>query len=99
MADKGWRSKGDKVFRRSPRQKGKTCGRPFSAPRKARETTAKTTKIADPKEINDSEVRILTESEVQMITSIDEAVPGIEDSDEAQQDNRLEDKSQQDKEQ
>jgi hypothetical protein len=87
MADKRWWSKGDKVFRRSPRKQGKTCtcGRPFIAPRKARETTAKTTKIkiADPKEKNDSEVRILTESEVQMIISMDEAVPGIEDSDEA----------------
>ncbi len=97
MAEKGWRSKGDKVFRRIPRQKGKTCGRPFSAPRKARETTAKTTKIADPKEINDSEVRILTESEVAIIASMGDALPGFEHSDEAQPDNRLEEESHQDK--
>ena len=61
MPDKGWRSKGDKGIRSSPRQTGKTCGRPFSAPRKARDTTEKTTKITA-KETNDSEVRILTAS-------------------------------------
>ena len=33
MADKGWKSKGDKEPRRSPRKRGKTCGRPFKAPR------------------------------------------------------------------
>ena len=86
MPDKGWRSKGDKGIRRSPRQTGKTCGRPFSAPRKAREITAKTTKIADPKEINDSEVRILTESEIQILASMGAAIPGFDDSAEAQAD-------------
>ncbi len=104
MAVKGWRSKGDKVLRRSPRKKGKTCGRPFSARRKVSETTPKTPKIVDPKE-----VRVLTDSEVQMITSVDEAVPEIEDSDlmiitesekgrqiDAQQDKAQQDKLQQD---
>ncbi len=97
MPDKGWRSKGDKGFRRSPRQTGKTCDRPFSAPRKARETTAKTTKIADLEEIIDSGVRILTDSEVQILASMGAAIPGFDDSDEAQADNRLEDESHQDK--
>ncbi len=97
MPNKGWRSKGDNGIRRSPRQTGKTCGRPFSAPRKARETTAKTTKIADPKYINDSEVRILTDSEIQILASMGAAIPGFDDSDEAQADNRLEDESHQDK--
>ena len=96
MPDKGWRSKGDKGIRRSPRQTGKTCGRPFSAPRKARETTAKTTTMTA-KETNDSEVRILTESEVEILASMGAAIPGFEDSDEAQADNRLEDESHQDK--
>jgi hypothetical protein len=33
MAEKGWQNKGDKVARRSPRKRGKKCGRPFKAPR------------------------------------------------------------------
>jgi hypothetical protein len=33
MAAKGWKSKEDKVPRKSPRKRGKTCGRPFKAPR------------------------------------------------------------------
>ena len=99
MTDKGWRSKGDKGFRRSPRQTGKTCGRPFSAPRQARQTTAKTKKIADPKEINDREVRILTESELQMLASMGAAtsIPGFDDSEEAQGGNSLDDESNHDK--
>jgi hypothetical protein len=78
MAEKGWKSKGDKVFRRSPRQTGKTCGQPFNAPRKAKETTAKTAKIADPKdhdpkERNDRQVRILTEREIDIIVSMQDS--------------------------
>jgi hypothetical protein len=30
---KGWKNKGDKVLRRSPRKRGKICGRHFKAPR------------------------------------------------------------------
>jgi hypothetical protein len=85
MPDKGWRSKGDKGIRSSPRQTGKTCGRPFSAPRKARDTTEKTAKITA-KETNDSEVRVLTESELEILASMGAAIPGFEDSDEAQAD-------------
>jgi hypothetical protein len=33
MADEDWIGKGDNLPRRSPRRKGKTCGRPFKAPR------------------------------------------------------------------
>jgi hypothetical protein len=78
MADKeGWRSKGDKVFRRSPRQQGKTCGRPFTAPRKARETTTKTPKVVERNETEDSEIRVLSNSEVQMIVSMQNIFPEV----------------------
>ena len=96
MPDKGWRSKGDKGIRSSPRQTGKTCGRPFSAPRKARDTTEKTTKITA-NETNDSEVRILTASEMEILASMGAAIPGFEDSHEAQADNILENELHQDK--
>jgi hypothetical protein len=33
MEDKEWRSKGEKLPRRSPMKKGKTCGRLSKAPR------------------------------------------------------------------
>jgi hypothetical protein len=33
MTSKGWQSKGDKSGRRSPRQRGGQCARPFKAPR------------------------------------------------------------------
>jgi hypothetical protein len=36
METRGWQSKGDKAPRRSPRRQRKTCGRPFTAPRKAK---------------------------------------------------------------
>jgi hypothetical protein len=78
MADKGWRSKGDKVLRRSPRKKGKTCGRPFSAPRKVREPTPKTPKIFETKEAEDSDIRVLSNSEVQMIVSMQDIFPEVQ---------------------
>ncbi len=53
-ADKDWLGKGDKVLRRSPRRKGKTCGRPFKAPRPVSD------KEADKEE---SQVEITTETE------------------------------------
>ncbi len=40
MAEQDWISKGDKLPRRSPRRKGKTCGRPFKAPRPVSEKEA-----------------------------------------------------------
>jgi hypothetical protein len=49
------------------------------------------------KETNDSEVRILTESEVETLASMGAAIPGFEESDEAQAENVLEDEPHQDK--
>jgi hypothetical protein len=68
MTDRGWKSKGDKVPRRSPRKTGKTCDRPFKAPRKK----GKTKLVA---EVEDSDVQFVEEhkegendSQVQCIT-------------------------------
>jgi hypothetical protein len=71
MTDKGWRGNGEKLLRRSPRKTGKTCGRPFIAPRKVTPTTANKKDI-DPKQrktrdTEDSDVQVLTDSEVQNI--------------------------------
>ncbi len=49
------------------------------SPRTVRQTNPKTPKIVEKTDIIDSEVRALTHSEVQMITSM--RVPEIEDSD------------------
>ncbi len=54
MADKDWRGKDDKLPRRSPRRKGKTCGRPFKAPRPVSEKEA---------DKDESQVEIITETE------------------------------------
>ncbi len=54
MAEEDLIGKGDKLPRRSPRRKGKTCGRPFKAPRPVSE------KEADKEE---SLVVLLTETE------------------------------------
>ncbi len=75
MTDKGWQGKGDKLLRRSPKKKGKMCGRPFSAPRTVRQTTAKTPKVVETKETEDSEVRVLTNREVEMIVSMQDIAP------------------------
>jgi hypothetical protein len=68
MTDRGWKSKGEKVPRRSPRKTGETCGRPFKAPRKKGQTTL----VAD---LEDSDVQIVVQdkegendSQVQCIT-------------------------------
>jgi hypothetical protein len=70
MTDRGWKSKGDNVPRRSPRKRGKTCGRPFKAPRKR----GKTSKVAEKEDSdvqlvvqesegdNDSQVKVITET-------------------------------------
>jgi hypothetical protein len=64
MTDKGWKSKGDKVPRRSQRQTGKVCMGPFKAPRP----------VAKDKEM-DSDVQVVIQekvgekdSQVQLIT-------------------------------
>jgi hypothetical protein len=68
MTDRGWKSKGEKVPRRSPRKTGKTCGRSFKAPRKK----GKTKVVA---EFEDSDVQLVVQdkegendSQVQCIT-------------------------------
>ena len=77
MDGKGWRSKGDLVPRRSPRQQRKTCGRPFSAPRQVRATITKKPKTVETNETQDSDVRVLTASEIEMIQSMEEVVPEV----------------------
>jgi len=77
MDGKGWRSKGDLVPRRSPRQQRKTCGRPFSAPRQVRATITKKPKTVQTNETQDSDVRVLTASEIEMIQSMEEVVPEV----------------------
>jgi hypothetical protein len=54
MASKGWQSKGDKSVKRSLRQGGRQCARPFKASRSV-------TKDKGNKE--DSEVQVITETE------------------------------------
>ena len=77
MDGKGWRSKGDLVPRRSPRQQRKTCGRPFSAPRQVRATIPKKPKTVQTNETEDSDIRVLTETEIQMIQSMEDEVPEV----------------------
>jgi hypothetical protein len=50
MADKGWIGKKDKLPRRSPRRRGKICGRPFKAPRPV---------SGIEKDYNDSQVQLI----------------------------------------
>jgi hypothetical protein len=54
----GWRGKGDKVVRRSPRKGGKTCGRPFTAPRKVTQAPRNRNKRSGTTDKEDSEVQI-----------------------------------------
>ncbi len=74
MTEQGWRGKGDKVLRRSPRKRGKTCGRPFTAPRKVTQSTSNRKKRTVPIDKEDSEVQVLTESEVQTIVNLTKSV-------------------------
>jgi hypothetical protein len=69
MADKGWKSTGDKVPRRSPRKQGKTCMRPFKAPRTK---TVQKKKVVEEQE---SDVQVIekesvtdNESQVELVT-------------------------------
>ncbi len=54
MSGQDWISKGDKLPRRSPRRRGKTCGRPFTAPRQVADLGG---------EREESQAVILTETE------------------------------------
>jgi hypothetical protein len=67
MRGKDWRGKGEVASRRSPRKTGKKCGRPFTAPRTVRENCRTTTKRKTT-ETEDSDVQVMTDSEVQKIT-------------------------------
>ena len=69
MSDKGWKSKGAKVPRRSPRKQGKTCGRPFNAPR------TKTVKQKTVAEVQECQVQVIEkvsvtdkDSQVELVT-------------------------------
>ena len=64
MAEKGWKGKGDKEPRRSPRKRGKTCGRPFKAPRPVSESLERDSDVV----LLTTEVDIQTDSQVQVIT-------------------------------
>jgi hypothetical protein len=74
MTEQGWRGKGGKVLRRSPRQRGKTCGRPFTAPRKVTPPTSNVKKRTVQTHKDDSEVQLLTESEAQTSVNLTKAV-------------------------
>jgi hypothetical protein len=65
MADKGWKNKVDKVPRRSPRKRGKMCGRPFKAPRAVVEERDSDVQVIERETVadNDSQVQIITETE------------------------------------
>jgi hypothetical protein len=65
MADKGWKNKGAKVPRRSPRKRGKICGRPFKAPRAVVEERDSDVQVHEKDTVadNDSQVQIITETE------------------------------------
>ena len=54
MSDKDWLSKGGKAARRSPRQRGNSCAKPFKAPRLATKDIANS---------NDGEIQEITETE------------------------------------
>ena len=63
MTDKGWKSKGDKEPRRSPRKRGKTCGRPFKAPRPVSEAVERDSDVVLLTTDTDSQVQVITETE------------------------------------
>jgi hypothetical protein len=67
MRGKDWRGKGEMALRRRPRKTGKKCGRPFTAPRTVRQNSRTTTKRKTT-ETEDSDVQVMTDSEVQKIT-------------------------------
>ena len=80
MTEQGWRGKGEKVLRRSPRKRGKTCGRPFTAPRKVTQSTSNVKKRTVQTHKDDSEVQLLTESEAQTSVNLTKAVEDNADS-------------------
>ncbi len=77
MTDRGgWRSKGDKVVRRSPIKRGKKCGRPFVAPRQVRQTVPDT--IAET--VQETTLSDTTESTPEILRSpVTETVEAVTD--------------------
>jgi hypothetical protein len=64
MPDKSWKGKGEALPRRSPRKRGKTCGRPFKAPRLVEETVQEIVTITETEtQTSDSQVQVITETE------------------------------------
>jgi hypothetical protein len=67
MTQKGWKSKGKIEPRRSPRKRGKTCGRPFKAPRPVSEVVDRDSDVVlvttDADHDKDSQVEEITETE------------------------------------
>jgi hypothetical protein len=68
MTDKEWHNKEGKVVRKNPRCGGHKCNRPFIAPRRVVEET------------DDSDVQIITESEVQEIERLQDKPQDLFDS-------------------
>ncbi len=66
MVEKGWKGRGEKEPRprRSPRKRGKTCGRPFKAPRPVSEVVERDSDVVP----LTTEVDIQTDSQVLVIT-------------------------------
>ena len=62
MPDKNWKGKGGALPRRSVRKRGKTCGRPFTAPRLVEETVKEIITVTET-ETQDSQVQLITETE------------------------------------
>jgi hypothetical protein len=61
MGDRNKNSKGGKDPRRSARNTGKTCGRPFKAPRPVKQAETDIVRVTETK-LQDSEVQIITET-------------------------------------
>jgi hypothetical protein len=108
MPSKGWQSKGDNAVRRSPRRGQRKCARPFTAPRsvtkgKGKIVESEVQEITETENARDIEgrgdeqqqVRVLTETEVIILASMGEAIPGFDESQEAQVDKRLQDETEQ----
>ena len=104
MPSIGWQNKGDKSVRRSPRRGQRKCARPFTAPRSVTKDKGKTvesvveviTETENARDIEGREdeqpqVRVLTETGIGILASLGDAIPGFEDSQEAQADNILQD--------
>jgi hypothetical protein len=71
MPERSWKGKGEAVPRRSPRKRGKTCGRPFKAPRQVQETIQEIITVTET-ETNDSQVQVITETNDSQVNFVPE---------------------------